>query len=67
MCETSSNCPCQTAVTNAYRQLVAGGVPDLAAFKTATAVFRSHHPESSVPEARAQISDWLDETAAPSR
>ena len=60
MCEAANDCRCHLAVTNAYRQLRGRGITDVAAFDTATIIFRFHHPEKTVMQARATVSDWLD-------
>ena len=59
MCEAYRGCRCYRAVTNAYEQLKTRGVTELSAFDTATVIYRFHHPEKTVQQARSQISDWL--------
>lgn len=51
---------CERAVVTAYRELREGGSPDLAAFRACTALYRIHHPEASVAEARLLVSEWID-------
>lgn len=63
MCETDQNCICQSAVRRAYHQLRGRGVRDLDAFNTATVIFRFHHPEASIIQARSVVAEWLDEGA----
>ncbi len=60
MCERNDHCRCQTAVTRAYHSLRGRGVRDLDAFETATVIFRFHHPESTVVQARSMVAEWLD-------
>jgi hypothetical protein len=60
MCETYDGCRCQMAVTNAYRQLRERGVSDFNAFDTAAVIYRYHHPDTTVTQARSQIAEWLD-------
>ncbi|MES2710901.1 MAG: hypothetical protein V4653_04925 [Pseudomonadota bacterium] len=51
---------CERAVVTAYRELRETGNPDMAAFRACTALYRIHHPESSVNEARLLVSEWID-------
>ena len=63
MCETNEACRCQAAVTRAYHNLRGRGVRDLDAFDTATVIFRFHHPEATVIQARSVVAEWLDDGA----
>ncbi|MDE2198134.1 MAG: hypothetical protein KGJ41_03855 [Rhodospirillales bacterium] len=51
---------CERAVVTAYRELRAHGNGDLDAFQACTTLYRIHHPESSVNEARRLVSEWID-------
>jgi len=51
---------CERAVVTAYRELRDGGNADMAAFTACTTLYRIHHPESSVTEARRLVSEWID-------
>ncbi|MBU8545769.1 hypothetical protein ACVFYP_20765 [Roseomonas sp. F4] len=51
---------CERAVVTAYRELRDGGNADLAAFTACTTLYRIHHPESSVTEARRLVAEWID-------
>ena len=63
MCDANIQCQCQIAVKNAYRQLRNDGVADLSAFNTATTIFRYHHPEKTLRQARITVSEWLADDA----
>ncbi len=51
---------CERAVVTAYRELRRGGQDDLAAFKSCTTLYRIHHPEASLNEARRLVAEWID-------
>lgn len=51
---------CERAVVTAYRDLRAYGEPDLAAFQACTTLYRIHHPEASLSEARRLVAEWID-------
>jgi streptomycin 6-kinase len=51
---------CERAVVTAYRELRLIGSDDMAAFQACTALYRIHHPESSVNEARLLVAEWID-------
>ena len=51
---------CERAVVTAYRELRVTGYADLAAFRACTTLYRIHHPEASVTEARLLVSEWID-------
>jgi len=51
---------CERAVVTAYRELRDGGTEDLNAFMSCTALYRIHHPEASVSEARRLVAEWID-------
>ncbi len=51
---------CERAVVTAYRELRACGTDDMAAFSSCTTLYRIHHPEASLREARMLVSEWID-------
>jgi hypothetical protein len=51
---------CERAVVTAYRDLRAHGSDDLSAFGACTTLYRIHHPEASVSEARRLVAEWID-------
>ncbi len=51
---------CERAVVTAYRDLRAIGCADMAAFQSCTTLYRIHHPEASLNEARRLVSEWVD-------
>jgi hydroxymethylpyrimidine/phosphomethylpyrimidine kinase len=51
---------CERAVVTAYRELCEQGTGDVSAFGACTALYRIHHPESSVNEARRLVAEWID-------
>jgi hypothetical protein len=51
---------CERAVVTAYRDLRTKGVPDMGAFMACTTLYRVHHPEASVNEARRLVAEWVD-------
>ncbi|HYD98634.1 MAG TPA: hypothetical protein VEH84_04570 [Alphaproteobacteria bacterium] len=53
------DCRCRRAVTRAFRELRGCGQPDRTAYDAALAVFRWHHPEASVSEARETVAAWV--------
>ncbi len=52
---------CERAVVTAYRELRHVGSDDLAAFQACTALYRIHHPEASLNEARRLVAEWIDQ------
>ena len=54
---------CERAVVTAYRELREGGNGDMAAFTACTTLYRIHHPESSISEARRLVAEWIDHHA----
>ncbi|MCC6718892.1 MAG: hypothetical protein IT555_13495 [Acetobacteraceae bacterium] len=54
---------CERAVVTAYRDLRTLGNPDLAAFRACITLYRIHHPEASVNEARRLVAEWIDHHA----
>ena len=44
----------------AYRELRELGTVDLDAFSACTTLYRIHHPEASISEARRLVSEWID-------
>jgi len=51
---------CERAVVTAYRELRRAGTDDMAAFQSCTTLYRIHHPEARLSEARALVSEWID-------
>jgi mannose/cellobiose epimerase-like protein (N-acyl-D-glucosamine 2-epimerase family) len=51
---------CERAVVTAYRELRQHGNADLHAFQACTTLYRIHHPEASLNEARRLVSEWID-------
>jgi hypothetical protein len=44
----------------AYRELRTIGTGDMDAFRACTTLYRIHHPEASMNEARRLVSEWID-------
>jgi hypothetical protein len=44
----------------AYRELRGVGTEDMQAFHACTTLYRIHHPESTLSEARRLVSEWID-------
>jgi hypothetical protein len=51
---------CERAVVTAYRDLRSLGNADLASFQACTTLYRIHHPEASLSEARRLVAEWID-------
>jgi hypothetical protein len=51
---------CERAVIAAYRDLRALGNHDLDAYTACTTLYRIHHPEASLDEARRLVAEWID-------
>ncbi len=51
---------CERAVVTAYRDLRNLGNPDLDSFRACTTLYRIHHPEASLSEARRLVAEWID-------
>ena len=51
---------CERAVITAYRELRTYGNGDPEAFRACTTLYRIHHPESSLNEARRLVAEWID-------
>ena len=51
---------CERAVVTAYRELRQVGSADLSAFQACTALYRIHHPEATIGEARRLVAEWID-------
>jgi streptomycin 6-kinase len=51
---------CERAVVTAYRELRQIGSDDLAAFQACTSLYRIHHPEASLNEARLLVAEWIE-------
>ncbi len=51
---------CERAVVVAYRELRTIGTADMDAFRACTTLYRIHHPEASINEARRLVAEWVD-------
>ena len=51
---------CERAVVTAYRELRACGTSDISAFTACTTLYRIHHPEAPLSEARRLVAEWID-------
>jgi hypothetical protein len=51
---------CERAVVTAYRELRETGNTDLCSFRACTTLYRVHHPEASIQEARRLVAEWID-------
>ena len=51
---------CERAVVTAYRDLRSRGTDDMSAFQACTTLYRIHHPEASLAEARRLAAEWID-------
>ena len=51
---------CERAVVTAYRDLRGLGTDDVCAFQACTTLYRIHHPEASLNEARRLVAEWID-------
>ena len=52
---------CERAVVTAYSELREHGSDDMSAFVACTALYRIHHPEASLNEARRLVAEWVDQ------
>lgn len=51
---------CERAVVTAYSELRDHGSDDMSAFVACTTLYRIHHPEASLNEARRLVAEWVD-------
>ncbi len=51
---------CERAVVTAYSELRQYGTDDMSAFVACTTLYRIHHPEASLDEARRLVAEWVD-------
>ncbi len=51
---------CERAVVTAYTDLRGLGTDDMSAFQACTTLYRIHHPEASLNEARRLVAEWVD-------
>jgi streptomycin 6-kinase len=51
---------CERAVVTAYSELRQHGTDDMTAFIACTTLYRIHHPEASLSEARRLVAEWVD-------
>lgn len=54
----SGDC-CRTAVTRAFHEMRARGIPDNHCLEVATAVYQWHHPEAEAQSASAVVGSWV--------
>jgi hypothetical protein len=52
---------CERAVVTAYSELRQHGTDDMSAFFACTTLYRIHHPEASLSEARRLVAEWVDQ------
>jgi len=51
---------CERAVVTAYRDLRSLGNNEIDVFRACTTLYRIHHPEASLNEARRLVAEWVD-------
>ena len=51
---------CKKIVQRAFNELRQRGVAEIPAFDSATRLYRLHHPEVPLREARFRIAEWLE-------
>jgi hypothetical protein len=51
---------CERAVITAYAELRQHGSDDVSAYFACTTLYRIHHPEASMGEARRLVAEWID-------
>ncbi len=51
---------CERAVVTAYKELRTLGTGDEQAFHACTTLYRIHHIEASLSEARRLVAEWID-------
>jgi hypothetical protein len=51
---------CERAVVTAYQELRQFGTDDVSAFQACTTLYKIHHPEASLSEARLLVAEWID-------
>lgn len=51
---------CERAVITAYSELRQIGTDDVSAFQACTSLYRIHHPEASLNEARLLVAEWIE-------
>ena len=56
---------CERAVVTAYSELREHGRDDMTAFVACTTLYRIHHPEASLNEARRLVAEWVDQHLEP--
>jgi streptomycin 6-kinase len=52
---------CELAVVTAYSELRQYGNDDMSSFIACTTLYRIHHPEASMSEARRLVAEWVDQ------
>ena len=61
MRDIASDCACRAAVERVYREFIRHGDDDCQAFESAVRVYRFHHPEASLRNARYAVAEWVAE------
>jgi hypothetical protein len=56
---------CEAAVVTAYSELRHIGTDDMSAFNACTTLYRIHHPEASLSEARRLVAEWVSQHLDP--
>jgi hypothetical protein len=51
---------CERAVATAYGELRSIGCEDMSAFQSCVTLYRIHHPEAPLTEARRLVAEWID-------
>jgi hypothetical protein len=51
---------CERVVVTAYAELRQHDTDDMSAFVACTTLYRIHHPEASLNEARRLVAEWVD-------
>lgn len=51
---------CERAVVTAYTELRRNGRDEISAFASCTTLYRIHHPEAPINEARRLVAEWID-------
>jgi streptomycin 6-kinase len=51
---------CERVVVTAYAELRQHGTDDMSAFVACTTLYRIHHPEAPLNEARRLVAEWVD-------
>jgi hypothetical protein len=57
-------CRCEPAVLRAWHDLRALGSDEVSAFHACTALYRIHHADASLQDARDIVAEWLERQSA---